>query len=101
MKIRIKYKLLAPLSHIGETASTGSYFQTVLTSVGKVPVITGNSIRGQIRDSIALDLLCRLNCQVDKEAFNVLFFVLYISGTMREDVEKPKTSGNTFLEYHF
>ena len=73
MKIRIKYKLLAPLSHIGETASTGSYFQTVLTSVGKVPVITGNSIRGQIRDSIALDLLCRLNCQVDKEAFNVLF----------------------------
>ena len=90
MKIRIKYKLLAPLSHIGETASTGSYFQTVLTSVGKVPVITGNSIRGQIRDSIALDLLCRLNCQVDKEAFNVLFSGGNISGTMREDVEKAK-----------
>lgn len=90
MKTRIKYKLLAPLSHIGETASTGSYFQTVLTAWGKVPVITGNNIRGQIRDSIALDLLCRLNCQVDKEAFNVLFSGGNINGTMREDVEKAK-----------
>lgn len=90
MKTRIKYKMLAPVSHIGEVASTGSYFQTVLTAGGKVPVITGNSIRGQIRDSIALDLLCRLNCQVDKEAFNVLFSGGNINGTMREDVEKAK-----------
>lgn len=88
--MRIKYKLLAPLSHIGETASTGSYFQTILTSGGKVPVITGNSIRGQIRDSMALDLLCRLNCQVDKEIFNVLFSGGNINGTMKEDVEKAK-----------
>lgn len=90
MKTRIKYKALAPVSHIGEVASTGSYFQTVLTAGGKVPAITGNSIRGQIRDSIALDLLCRLNCQVDKEVFNVLFSGGNINGTMREDVEKAK-----------
>ena len=54
MKTRIKYKALAPVSHIGEVASTGSYFQTVLTAGGKVPAITGNSIRGQIRDSIEI-----------------------------------------------
>lgn len=38
MRKRIKYKMLAPVSHIGETASTGSYFQTVLTADGRVPV---------------------------------------------------------------
>ena len=90
MKTRIKYKLRAPVSHIGETASTGSYFQTVLTSGGKVPVITGNSIRGQIRDCIAADLLDRLGCVVGKEAFHVLFSGGNINGTMREDVEKAR-----------
>ncbi len=55
--MKIKYKLLAPVSHIGETASTGSYFQTILTAYGKIPVITGNSIRGQIRDSIVYGIL--------------------------------------------
>lgn len=29
MKMQIKYKMLAPVSHIGETASSGSYFQTI------------------------------------------------------------------------
>lgn len=88
--MRIKYHMLTPVSHIGETASTGSYFQTVLTSNGRVPVITGNSIRGQIRDNIAAHLLDRLDCRVSKEAFNVLFSGGNINGTMREDVEKAK-----------
>lgn len=30
MNTNIKYRLLSPVSHIGETASTGSYFQTVI-----------------------------------------------------------------------
>lgn len=88
--MRIKYKMLAPVSHIGEVASTGSYFQTVLTSKGRIPVITGNSMRGQLRDSIALDLLFKLNCKVDKETFNVLFSGGNINGSMKEDVEKAK-----------
>lgn len=91
MKTRIKYKLLSPVSHIGETASTGSYFQTILTFAGKVPVITGNSIRGQLRDSIALDLLQHVGCKVDKETFHVLFSGGNINGSMKEDVEKAKS----------
>lgn len=91
MRTKINYKMLSPVSHIGETASTGSYFQTVLTSKGKVPVITGNSIRGQIRDSIALDLLQYLDCKVDKETFHVLFSGGNINGTMKEDIQKAKS----------
>ena len=94
--MRIKYKLKAPLSHIGETASTGSYFQTVLTSAGRLPVITGNSIRGQIRDACALHLLRTLEdtdmfgVALDKDAFNVLFSGGNLNGTMRDDVEKAR-----------
>ena len=90
MQTRIKYKLLSPVSHIGEVASTGSYFQTILTHCGRVPIITGNSIRGQIRDSIAIDLLSRLNIKVDKDIFNIFFSGGNINGTMKEDVEKAK-----------
>ena len=90
MRTKIKYKLLSPLSHIGETASTGSYFQTVLTTQGRLPVITGNSTRGQIRDSAALHLLNTLDMKVDKEIFNVLFSGGNLSGTMKDDVERAK-----------
>ena len=96
MKLRIKYKMLSPVSHIGETASTGSYFQTVLTSSGRVPVITGNSIRGQLRDSMAAHLLdtisknSLLGAKVSKDVFNILFSGGNINGTMKDDVEKAK-----------
>nr|DAF74036.1 MAG TPA: CRISPR type IV/AFERR-associated protein [Caudoviricetes sp.] len=86
----ICYKLTSPLSHIGETSSTGSYFQTILTSYGRIPVITGNSVRGQIRDSAALHLLERLGIKVDKDVFNILFSGGNINGTLREDVGKAK-----------
>lgn len=88
--MKIKYKLLAPVSHIGETASTGSYFQTILTAYGKIPVITGNSIRGQIRDSMAIDLLQHIGCKVEKEVFHVLFSGGNINASMKDDVEKAK-----------
>lgn len=96
MKMRIKYKMLAPVSHIGETASTGSYFQTVLTADGRVPVITGNSIRGQLRDSMAAHLLDTLSegslipVKVSKDVFNILFSGGNINGAMKDDVEKAK-----------
>lgn len=90
MKKRIKYKMLSPVSHIGETASTGSYFQTILTADGRVPVITGNSIRGQIRDSMALRLLELLDVKVSKDTFDILFSGGNINGTMKDDVEKAK-----------
>lgn len=96
MKMRIKYKMLAPVSHIGETASTGSYFQTVLTADGRVPVITGNSVRGQLRDSMAAHLLDTmgngsfLGVKVSKDVFNILFSGGNINGAMKDDVEKAK-----------
>lgn len=51
MRIDIRYTMTAPLSHIGETASTGAYFNMIKTTSGRLPVVTGNSIRGQIRDA--------------------------------------------------
>lgn len=89
-KLRIKYRLLSPLSHIGETASTGSYFQTILTSAGRVPVVTGNSIRGKLRDCMALHLLDLLDAKVGKDTFNILFSGGNINGAMKDDVEKAK-----------
>lgn len=88
--MRIKYKLKSPLSHIGEVASNGAYFQTILTSNGKLPVVTANSVRGQIRDSCALHLLDTIGCKVNKEVFNVLFSGGNLNGTMKEDIEKAK-----------
>jgi len=90
MTLTINYRLTAPLSHIGETASTGSYFQTILTSSGRLPVITANSVRGQIRDSGATHLLDTLGVKVDKEIFHALFSGGNLSGTMRNDIEKTK-----------
>lgn len=96
MKMRIKYALTAPLSHIGETASTGSYFQTVLTASGRIPVITGNSIRGQLRDSCTIHFLRILSessligVKLDKDTFNILFSGGNINGTMKDDVAKAK-----------
>lgn len=96
MRKRIKYKMLAPVSHIGETASTGSYFQTVLTADGRIPVITGNSVRGQLRDSMAAHLLDTmgagnlLGVKVSKDVFNILFSGGNINGAMKDDVEKAK-----------
>lgn len=90
MKLNIKYTLTAPLSHIGETASTGSYFQSILTQNGKLPVITANSIRGQIRDSGAKYLLDTIGAKVDKDVFHVLFSGGNLSGTMKNDIEKAR-----------
>jgi len=90
MTKKIKYTMTAPVSHIGETASTGSYFNMITTSEGKIPVITGNSIRGQLRDCLAAHLLSTLNVRVDKEIFQVLFSGGNISGSMKDDVERSR-----------
>lgn len=86
MKIDVHYTLTAPLSHIGETASTGTYFNMIKTPNGRLPVITGNSIRGQIRDAGAAELLQRLGVQVDKETFHVLFSGGNVAAAMRDDI---------------
>lgn len=59
MKINVKYTATAPISHIGEVASTGSYFNMIKTADGRIPVITANSVRGTLRDCAAKYLLDR------------------------------------------
>lgn len=88
--MKINYRLTAPLSHIGETLSTGSIFQTVLTSEGRLPVITGNSIRGTLRDCGAKHLLNSIGKAVDKITFNVLFSGGNLSGASKLDVARAK-----------
>lgn len=95
-KWNIRYTLTAPLSHIGETASTGSYFQTILTNNGRLPVITANAIRGKIRDSGAKYFLDTIGTKVDKEIFHVLFSGGNLSGTMKNDIEKARKAREMF-----
>lgn len=90
MKMRIKYTMTAPVSHIGEVASTGSYFQMIQTAKGKLPIITANSVRGILRDNGAKYLLDLLGIKVNKEIFNVLFSGGNINGVMKNDVGKAK-----------
>lgn len=92
--IKIEYTMRAPLSHIGEVASNGSYFQTVLTASGRIPIVTGNSVRGTLRDIGAKGLLTAAGnieakeAKVSQEVFHVLFSGGNISGTMRNDLER-------------
>lgn len=96
MKIDIRYTMTAPVSHIGETASTGAYFNMVKYGSDRLPVITGNSIRGQIRDAGAAELLARLGTKVDKETFHVLFSGGNVSTTMKDDVGRAHAVREAF-----
>ena len=89
-KLKINYKMLSPISHIGEVASTGSYFQTIKTDSGRLPVITANSVRGVLRDKGAEFLLHSLGCQVDKEIFHVLFSGGNLNSSVKMDVGRAK-----------
>lgn len=95
-KIKIIYTMTAPVSHIGQTASVGSYFNTLTTAYGQIPVITGNSIRGILRDYGAKKLLNTYGKTVDKEVFNVLFSGGNISGATKNDVERAKKIRENF-----
>lgn len=88
--MKIKYHLTAPVSHIGEVSSTGSIFQTILTAYGRVPVITGNSIRGTLRDYGASHMLNAIGIAVDKITFNVLYSGGNLSGASKLDVARAK-----------
>ncbi len=89
-RIKITYTMTAPVSHIGETASTGSYFQTVATAYGRLPVITGNSVRGILRDCAALHFMTAYGSPVNRDIFNVLFSGGNITGAAENDVGRAK-----------
>lgn len=95
-KINLTYTMTAPVSHIGQTASVGAYFNTLTTAYGELPVITGNSVRGTLRDFGAKKILDVYGKPVDKEIFNVLFSGGNISGSTKNDVARA-----TQVRQHF
>ena len=94
MKIETIYTLQQPLSHIGESESTVSFLNTIRIAVnGKVEevfALTGNSIRGTLRDCAARHLLDKLGVRVGKKEFNILFSGGNISGSMSTDIDQAK-----------
>lgn len=94
MKIETVYTMKQPLSHIGESESTVSFLNTVRIAVnGKVEevfALTGNSIRGTLRDCAARYLLDKLGVRVKKKEFNILFSGGNISGSMSTDIDQAK-----------
>lgn len=89
-KVTTLYTLTSPLSHIGETASIGTIFQTLQTPSGRIPVVTGNSIRGQLRDLGAEYLLDACGLKVDKPVFNALFSGGNLSGASKHDLARAR-----------
>ena len=94
--LHLTYTLTAPLSHIGSTASTGSNFQRITTRYGVLPVVTGNSFRGNLRDFGAKQLMDAYGQPVDKEVFNVLFSGGNLNGTMKNDIGKALAAREQF-----
>ncbi len=94
MKIETIYTMVQPLSHIGESESTVSFLNTIrIAANGKVEevfALTGNSVRGTLRDCAARHLLDRLNAKVGKKEFNILFSGGNISGSMSTDIDQVK-----------
>lgn len=94
MKIETIYTLKQPMSHIGESESTVSFLNTIRIAVdGKVNevfALTGNAIRGTLRDCAARNLLDMLGIKLKKKEFNILFSGGNISGTLSTDIDQAK-----------
>lgn len=93
-KIEFFYKLLSPLSHIGESSGTESFLNTQRILVDKkieeIFSYSGNAIRGQLRDCASRYFLNLLNEKVSLDLFYLLFSGGSISGEQSLDVEKAK-----------
>lgn len=91
---------LSPLSHIGETHSVGSFFNTeeILTKDGwaKVPTYTGNAFRGMLRRESRNYLCNTLNISLNEDWFAKLSYGAGTSETMIIDVQKRKLERKFF-----
>ena len=94
MKIETIYTLKQPMSHIGESESTVSFLNTIrICTDGKVSevfALTGNAIRGTLRDCAARNILDMLGIKLQKKEFNILFSGGNISGTLNTDIDQAK-----------
>lgn len=81
----------SPLSHIGETISTGSYLvqEPILQPDGGIEEVfcySGNAWRGQLRDLSATYMLANLKTAVPLEAFHLLYSGGRIGGEQKVDI---------------
>ena len=81
----------SPLSHIGETISTGSYLvqEPILQPDGSIEEVfcySGNAWRGQLRDLSATYMLTQLKTTVPLEAFHLLYSGGRIGGEQKVDI---------------
>lgn len=95
MKITAIYKTKSPLSHIKESVSNFSSFNQIKifddnNELIEIPVISGNSVRGALRNAGSEYLLTLLNKKVSKPVFHLLFSGGAISSSINNDVDKAK-----------
>ena len=93
MKITAIYKTKSPISQIKESVSNYSSFNQVKVfdddeNLIDIPVISGNSVRGALRNAGAEYLLTILNKKVNKSVFHLLFSGGAISSSIVNDVDK-------------
>lgn len=91
VKLTGTFTTRSPLSHIGETISTGSYLvqEPILQPDGKVEEVfcySGNAWRGQLRDLSATYMLTHLKTAVPLEAFHLLYSGGRIGGDQKVDI---------------
>ncbi len=102
--LEVTLKLLAPLSHIGESHGTDSYLdtQTIIGPNGKpveVFAYHGNAFRGMLRDYGAKYLLNKLasgqaTIQVPLDIFYLLFSGGALGGDQRIDIDQARRIRN-------
>lgn len=96
LRLTGEFRVLSPLTHIGETISTTAYLvqEPILQpdgSIEEVFVYSGNAWRGQLRDLAAEYLLDRLgNPMLGTEAFHLLFSGGRIGGTQSTNIEHAR-----------
>lgn len=101
VKIEGTMLCVTPLSHIGETHSVGSFFNTEEILVDNewksVPTYTGNALRGMLR-RYSRDYLCRNigNITLSEDWFSKLSFGGGTSDTMLIDVKKRRLERQVF-----
>lgn len=96
-RLRGEFRLLSPLSHIGEVISTTAYLsqEPILQpdgSIEEVFVYSGNAWRGQLRDLAAEYLLEHLGSpEISVDAFHLLFAGGRIGGQQTTNIEQART----------
>lgn len=93
MKITAIYKTKSPISQIRDVISNYSSFNQVKIfdnedNLIEIPIVSGNSVRGALRNAGAEYLLTLLNAKVNKSTFHLLFSGGAISSSIINDVEK-------------